>query len=126
MEDVMKKLALIISTFMMVCASNASVAGPQETHLVFTGKLSVGRDIAILEHVGGNKKDNIKPNKVSQEDLSISWGEVNKADAQTILTNCNDGQVCKINAVVRRDKDVAGEADTYWLVKVKKIDVISK
>lgn len=125
----MKKLLLSLITIGMFI--NVQAASTLENK-VFVGELTIKNNSrAILESKTTDelKKEvpefNIKkiPN-YSSTDLSINLHNISTQDKKKLFDKCNDGQICKLSVSVKKEKISANESESYWLIKLQKVEVL--
>lgn len=126
-------------SLIMLSSMTCVYAAPKFDTKVFVGELTVfDKNRAILEYQSLaelQKEDpTFKPKgglvKKEQEklfaptDLSINLNNLSKFEINKLFSKCNDGQLCRVTATVKKEKVVHQEAESYWLIGIKDIEVL--
>jgi hypothetical protein len=119
--------------------STAYGATPKIETKVFVGQLSVEKNKAVLENISEEElakadpsfhlgKESILKNKqkkkFSANDLSINLNELPADTKKELLDKCNDGQICRITASIKKEKANEQEEPSLWALKIKKIEMV--
>lgn len=109
-------------------------AAPRLETKVFIGELSVkNTDRAIVENISGNdltkELPKLKINTIKNytpTDLSINLHNISPSEKKKLYDKCNDGQVCKITASVKKEKISVNENESYWLINLQQVEVLKQ
>jgi hypothetical protein len=122
---------LIVGLLASVCMTTVYAAPKSQ---VFIGEFSMrNNNVGVVEtlpqkeldtELSDIKKSVLKKHmrKYTASDLYIDFNKLSPWYKQEVLKNCNDGQICKITAIAR--KELNEEATKYYLIELKKVEVL--
>lgn len=126
---------------MLLSATSVSFAASKDFETkVFLGQLTVidnnkaTLESQSLEEIAKenktvNKEKVLKKNqqnKYTQAELNINLHNLSVEEKKNLFSKCNDGQVCKITARVKKDNEASKEIETYALIGIRKVEVVAQ